>query len=91
MSKTLGKIVGVGDSFSNYRAFRKAIIPRLNLKRGETFGAELLVLAKKQGLRIGELRFVPPARRKRPRIGGKLRANLRILWASMKAFEVYLF
>ncbi len=90
-SKTLGKIVGVCDSFSNYRAYRKEIIPKLSLKHGETFGAEILVVAKKQGLKIGEMHYAPPPRRKRPRIGGKIKANLRILWASMKATAIYLF
>jgi dolichol-phosphate mannosyltransferase len=90
-SKTLGKIVGVCDSFSNYRAYRKEIIPKLSLKHGETFGAEILVVAKKQGLKIGEMHYAPPPRRKRPRIGGKIKANLRILWASVKATAIYLF
>lgn len=90
-SKTLGKIVGVSDSFSNFRAYRKEIIPKLSLKHGETFGAEILVVAKKQGLKIGEIHYAPPPRRKRPRIGGKIKANLRILWASVKTTAIYLF
>ena len=90
-SNTLGRIVGVYDSFSNYRAYQKEIIPKLSVKHGETFGAEMLVVAKKQGLKIGEMHYAPPPRRKCPRIGGSIRANLRIFWASMKATTIYFF
>ncbi|MCJ7762809.1 glycosyltransferase family 2 protein, partial [Candidatus Bathyarchaeota archaeon] len=41
-SKTLGKIVGVTDSFSNYRAYKKDVVSLFSLKGGETFGAEFL-------------------------------------------------
>ncbi len=90
-SKTLGKLVAVTDSFSNYRAYRKECVPLFRLVGGETFGAELLVIAKKQGLKIREMFYEPPKRRTRPRIGGKVRANLRIFWALAKAFRIYFF
>ena len=90
-SKTLGKLIDVTDSFSNYRAYRREAVSKLSIKHGETFGAELLVIAKKQGLTIGEMHYAPPARREHPRIGGTVRANLRITWAAMKAVAVYLF
>ena len=63
-SKTLGKLIGVADSFSNYRAYKKEIVPMFNLKGGETFGAEFPVIANKKGLRIGEAKYDPPPRRK---------------------------
>jgi dolichol-phosphate mannosyltransferase len=53
-SKTLGKLLGVTDTFSNFKAFRKETISKFNLRGGETFGAEFLVIAKKKGLTIGE-------------------------------------
>jgi dolichol-phosphate mannosyltransferase len=89
-SKTLGKIIGVTDSLSNYRAYKREIVLEFNLKGGETFGAEFLVIAKKKGLRIGEIKYDPPLRRKNPRIGGTIKANLRILWALLKSFTLYL-
>ncbi len=89
-SKTLGKLIGVRDSFSNFRVYRKEIVPKLALGGGETFGAELLVVAKKKGLRIGEIMYVPPARRLNPRIGGKVKADLRISWALIKSLVIYL-
>jgi dolichol-phosphate mannosyltransferase len=55
------------------------------LKGGETFGAEFLVIAKKKGLAIGELKYAPPSRRKNPRIGGTIKASLRISWALIKS------
>jgi len=64
-SKTLGKMIGVADVFSNFRAYRKETIIEFNLRGGETFGAEFLVAAKKKRLRIGEIKYDPPARRKR--------------------------
>ena len=90
VSKTLGKLVGVTDSLSNFRAYRREIVSGFNLKGGETFGAEFPVIAKKKGLPIGEIMYDPPPRRKNPRIGGTIKANLRILWALLKSFTLYL-
>ena len=89
-SKTLGKIIGITGTFSNFKAFRKETISEFNLKGGETFGAEFLVIAKKKGLSIGEIKYDPPPRRKNPRIGGKIKANFRILWALIKSLIYYL-
>jgi len=86
----LGKLLGVTDTFSNFRAFRKETIPKFNLRGGETFGAEFLVIAKKRGLTIGEIKCDPPPRRKNPRIGGTIKANLRIIWALIKSLILYL-
>ena len=89
-SKTLGKIIGITDTFSNFRAYKKEIIPKFKLRGGETFGAEFLVTAKKKRLKIGEIKYDPPPRRKNPRIGGTVNANLRIIWALIKALTIYL-
>ena len=89
-SKTLGKLVGVTDTLSNFRAYRKEAVPKFNLRGGETFGAELLVTAKKKDLTIGEIKYDPPPRRRNPRIGGKTKANLKIIWALIKALTIYL-
>jgi dolichol-phosphate mannosyltransferase len=89
-SKTLGKLVGVTDTFSNFRAVRKEIVSNFTLKGGETFGAEFQITAKKKGLTIGEIKYDPPPRRKNPRIGGTIKANLRITWASIKSLKIYL-
>lgn len=47
-SKTLGKLIGVTDTLSNFRAFRKESVSKFNLRGGETFGAEFLVIGKKK-------------------------------------------
>jgi dolichol-phosphate mannosyltransferase len=89
-AKTLGKLFGVSDFYSNFRVYKKEALASA-LKGGETFGGELLVIARKNGFRIGEITYEPPPRRKEPRIGGSIRANLRILLASLKCFFIYLF
>jgi len=89
-SKTLGKIFGVSDFFSNFRVYKKEAISSFSLKGGETFGGELLVSAKKNALRIGEITYKPPPRRSKPRIGGTVRANFRIIAALFKCFIIYL-
>jgi dolichol-phosphate mannosyltransferase len=66
-AKTLGRLLGVTDTLSNFRAYRKGTISKFNLRSGETFGAEFLVIAKKKGLTIGEVKYDPPPRRKSPR------------------------
>jgi len=88
-SKTLGTLLGVTDTFSNFRAYKKEIISRFNLRDGETFGAEFLVTAKKNHLKIGEITYEPPPRRRDPRIGGTIKANLRIIWALIKSLVIY--
>jgi hypothetical protein len=65
-SKTLGKLLGVADAFSNFKAFRKETVSEFNLRGGETFGAEFLVIAKKKGLTMGEIKYGPPPRRRNP-------------------------
>lgn len=89
-AKTLGKICGVSDFYSNFRAYRREALPS-KLQGGETFGGELVVVAKKSGCRVSELKYEAPPRLSRPRIGGSLRANLRITVASWKCFVIYYF
>jgi dolichol-phosphate mannosyltransferase len=74
-SKILGKLLGVTDTFSNFKAFRKETVSEFNLKGGETFGAEFQIIAKKKGLKIGEIKYDPMPRRKNPRIGSKIKAT----------------
>ncbi|MFQ6086675.1 MAG: glycosyltransferase [Candidatus Bathyarchaeia archaeon] len=88
--KILGKMIGVKDAFSNFRAYKKETISSFKLRGGETFGAEFLVIAKKKGFKIGEILYEPPTRRNDPRIGGKVKANLRITWALIKSLIIYL-
>ena len=90
-AKTIGKMVGVSDFFSNFRAYKKEAIFHLSIRGGETFGGELLVIAKKHGFKIGEVLYEPPPRRRNPRIGGNVRANLRIIAALLKCCVIYLF
>ncbi len=89
-AKTLGKKFGVSDFYSNFRAYKKETLAN-DLKGGETFGGELLVTAKKRGFKIGEITYEPPPRRGKPRIGGAIRANLRIIFATWKCFFIDLF
>jgi len=49
------------------------------------------MIAKKKGLTIGEIKIDPPPRRKNPRIGGTIKANLRITWALIKSLTLYVF
>ena len=90
-AKTLGKKFGVSDFFSNFRAYKRKTLADVDLRGGETFGGELLVHAKKNGFRIGELMYDPPPRRNKPRIGGTFRANLRIILALLKCYVIFYF
>jgi dolichol-phosphate mannosyltransferase len=90
-AKLLGKKIGVSDFYSNFRAYKKEAIANVGLKRGETFGGELLVVAKKKGFKVGELVYEAPPRRSKPRIGGTIRANWRIIVATWKCLLIYIF
>ena len=85
-AKTLGKIAGVSDFYSNFRAYKREAIVNFDLRDGETFGGELLIVAKKNGFRVGEFKYDAPPRRMCPRIGGSVRANWRISVASLKCW-----
>ena len=88
-AKTLGKLCGVSDFYSNFRVYKREAIVDAELAGGETFGGELLVLAKKKGFKIGEIKYEAPPRRSQPRIGGSIRANWRISIASLKCLFTY--
>jgi len=85
-SKTLGVLIEISDVFSNFRVYKKECMTDVKLKLGETFGAELLVIPWSKGYEICEYLYDPPPRRRNPRIGGKVKANLRIIWALIKTF-----
>ncbi|MCW4029354.1 MAG: glycosyltransferase [Candidatus Bathyarchaeota archaeon] len=87
-AKTLGRLCGVHDFYSNFRLFKREALIK-ELKSGETFGGELLVWAKRRGFRVGEVLYVAPPRRSRPRIGGNVKANGRIIVASLRCFWRY--
>jgi dolichol-phosphate mannosyltransferase len=90
-AKTLGKMCHVSDFYSNFRAYKRDTIINAHLFKGETFGGELLVDAKKKGYQIGEVRYDAPPRRHSPRIGGSVKANWRISIASIKCLLRILF
>ena len=50
----------MSDFFSNFRVYKKETVPLFSLRGGETFGGELLVVAKKCGFKIGEVLYEPP-------------------------------
>ncbi len=88
-ARTLGRLCGVSDFYSNFRVYKREAIVDAELAGGETFGGELLVLAKKKGFKIGEIKYEAPPRRSQPRIGGSIRANWRISIASLKCLFTY--
>lgn len=87
-SRLMHRKIGVEDVFSNFRVYRKATISSFNLIGGETFGAEFLVISKKKGFRIGQTRYESLRRREDPRIGGSIKANIRIAWALIKCLMI---
>ncbi len=89
-AQTLGRICGVSDFYSNFRAYKRETIVGADLRGGETFGGELLVIPKKRGFRIGEVKYDAPPRRAEPRIGGSIKANWRISVASLKCWFIYI-
>jgi len=83
-SRTIGRVVGVGDIYSNFRVCKRDLFKdfRPRLKGG--FGAELVVHAWLNNYRIGEYVYEPLPRRRNPRIGGRLKANARIFSTTIK-------
>jgi len=67
------------------------VVTKLRVSCGETFGAEILVRAKVLGLKVSEVFYSSPRRRRSPRIGGSLRANVRIVLALVKSTVLFLY
>ena len=87
----LGKALGVSDFYSNFRIYKWDVIEVLkNISLAETFGGELLIRAWANGYHIGEYRYEPVYRRSNPRLGGVIKSNLRILYATIKLIFLYL-
>ena len=83
--------LGVRDIYSNFKAFRGEYAGIIALVGcGETFGAEFTWNAVRHGLRVGELLYEPPPRRRNPRIGGVVRANFRIMLANLRLLKCLL-
>lgn len=82
------KQLGVRDVLSNYRAYRRSIVPLITPTRRETFGAEFLIRAHKRGLKLGEIVVEAQQRRPRPGIGNTVAANLRILMALIRTMRI---
>jgi dolichol-phosphate mannosyltransferase len=89
-SATVGKRVGVTDVLSNFRAMRRERVKHISLGQSETFGAEFLIRAHKLGLCIGQIQVAETQRRSRPRIGGTVTANFRILKALVISLMIML-
>ena len=90
-SATLGRMLGVRDVFSNFRAYKKEAVSDIEPRLGETYGAEFLVRAKRLGFRIGKIECALLPRRKDPRIGGSITANLKIMLALVRSLSCFLF
>jgi dolichol-phosphate mannosyltransferase len=80
--------LGVRDILSNYRAYRKDVISVIRPVRGETFGAEFLINAWHAGLRISEIVVDASPRRRKPRIGNAVTANLRAFSALIRSLLI---
>lgn len=89
-SATLGRLLGVRDLFSNFRVFRRSLLADYNIKLGETFGCELLAASRLRGAKVCEVLYRPPPRRRSPRIGGTVKANVRATLAWLKCMYFYL-
>jgi len=83
-SRIIGRDIGARDVYSNFRVYLKNCVAGAELRLGETFGAELLLIARERGCRICEYVYDPPPRRKKPRVGGAIKANLRVLYVLAK-------
>ena len=90
-SKTIGRIVGIRDFYSNFRVYRRSLFKDFRPRLKESFGGEFIVYAWLNNYRIGEYIYDPPPRRRRPRIGGRLKANIRIFSVTMKLLTYLLF
>ena len=83
-SRTIGRVVGVRDIYSNFRVRKRDLFKDFRPRLKEGFGAELIVYEWLDNYRIGEYVYEPPPRRRNPRIGGRLKANARIFSTTIK-------
>ncbi|AFZ70034.1 glycosyl transferase [Caldisphaera lagunensis DSM 15908] len=84
-SKIFKKIIKVNDVYSNFRIYKKQCLNGFTPRLGETFGLELLLFLKKNKCKFCEFTYHAPPRRANPRIGGKVKANIRALNSTLKS------
>ncbi len=89
-SKIFKKIVMVRDVYSNFRVYKKQCLDGFKPRLGETFGLEFLLFLKKNRCKICEFTYKAPPRRANPRIGGKMKANIRALNSTLKSLIGYI-
>lgn len=75
--------IGVRDMLSNFRAFRKDVAHSISFGDFESYGAEFLIKAKARGYKIAEI-TIETIRRRKPRLGNRLTANLKIFIAFLR-------
>jgi len=89
-TKIFKKILNVNDIYSNFRVYSKDCLKDFKPKLGETFGLEFLLFLNKKRCKICQIIYTPPPRRNNPRIGGKIKANLRAFYSTFKSLMGYL-
>ncbi|MGC8573664.1 MAG: glycosyltransferase family 2 protein [Caldisphaera sp.] len=89
-TKIFKKILNVDDIYSNFRVYSKDCLKDFNPKLGETFGLEFLLFLNKKRCKICQIIYSPPPRRSNPRIGGKLKANMKAFYSTFKSLIGYL-
>lgn len=77
--------VGIHDPICGFRTFRRSLYLTIgHFDKRNTCGAEFLLHAFKEGFRVSEVEIRSGVRQDTPRIGGAIKANLRILWLLLK-------
>ena len=64
-SKTIGRMVGIRDFYSNFRVYKRDLFKDFKPRFKESFGGEFIVYAWLNNYRVGEYIYDPPPRRRR--------------------------
>jgi hypothetical protein len=86
-SKTLGKLAGVTNPFSNFKAFRKRNSLKIQLERKRNVRYRIPRHSQEKRLKIGELNYDLRREERTRESEVKTKANLRIIWALLKSFH----
>ncbi len=82
---------GIHDLFCGFVCFKKEVYERIGyFEKENTFGAEFKLNCVKYDFKISEIK-IKSRRRKNPRIGNNLKANLKILKTGFRLYKKLLF
>lgn len=88
LSLFIGWKIGIKDTICGFRAVKADVFDKVEYDEEQTFGSSFLLRCVKNNYKIGTVEIKYKKREGTPRLGGTIRANLKILSVIPKIFNL---